>query len=81
MPTVDEYKLAILWQLAELEAEERYPVLPLRAAPIDEAIRAVAELTIEGIAVFDDDLLTVRLTSRGLRIMNEVIQELERKRN
>jgi hypothetical protein len=39
MPTVEEYKIGILRQLAELTAQGREPVLQLRTTPVDEAIR------------------------------------------
>ena len=79
MPTVEEYKIGILRQLAELTAQGREPVLPLRSIPVDEAIRAVAELEIQGIVVFEDDSRACLLTEYGETIVNRLIAELETK--
>lgn len=77
MPTVDEYKIGILRQLAELNAQGHEPVLPLRTIPVDEAIRAVAELEVQGILVFEEDSRACRLTEYGERVVDRLIAELE----
>jgi hypothetical protein len=79
VPTVEQYKLAILCQLVELGALGRDPVLPLRENPSDMAIRAVAELEAEGAVVFEDDSLSCRLTRLGSRIADRLIQKLKTK--
>ncbi len=76
MPTVEEYKLAFLWQLTRLKAEEREPVLELPASPSDVAIRAIAELEADRIMIFDDNSIVCRLTSHGSRIADRLIEEL-----
>ncbi len=68
MPTVERYKTRLVRRLGELEALGRDCVLSFRRSPSDVAIRALAELDVDGVIVFEDDSLACRLTAFGSQL-------------
>ena len=81
MPTVEQFKVAILRQLIEAANQGPGSVVQLEAdMSSDESIRAVAELVLEGVLVFDEDSPGCLLTDLGARSAHQLIRELEVKR-
>ena len=79
MPTVDEYKIAILHQLIEAADQGPGCVVQLQTDPSDESIRAVAELVIDGVLVFDEESPGCLMTDLGARKAHQLIRELKMK--